>query len=99
MKKIATGLIAILLAACSSIGTNFDEKKVQNIHEGVTTKADLISYFGEPTTRTVVAEGKEIYGWNYTHANAFGKGSGKTLVVKILNGKVKSYSITQTRLK
>jgi len=39
VKKIATGLIAILLAACSSIGTNFDEKKVQNIHEGVTTKA------------------------------------------------------------
>lgn len=46
-------VIATLLSGCVYTGTNFDESKLANLHKGETTKQEVISYFGNPSTTTL----------------------------------------------
>lgn len=46
-------LLVSLGAGCASSGTNFNDAHVTEITKGVTTEAQLISWFGQPQTRSI----------------------------------------------
>lgn len=49
MRKLCLALpLLLFVAACASSGKNFDESKVGNIKNGVTTKAEIEQWFGKP---------------------------------------------------
>jgi len=98
MKKLIFGaVIATLLSGCVYTGTNFDESKLANVQKGVTTKQEVVSYFGNPSTTTVDSEGNEMLMWTYSIGSAFGADA-KVLTVKTHDGKVESYSVSKSKI-
>lgn len=97
MKKMIFTLIgSLLLAGCVYTGTNFDESKLANVQKGQTTKQEVISYFGEPSSTSVDSEGNELLMWTYSIGSAFGADA-KILTVKTHDGKVESYSVSKSK--
>jgi multidrug resistance efflux pump len=98
MKKLIIGaLMAIVLSGCVYTGTNFDESKLASVHKGQTTKQEVISYFGNPSTTTVDSEGNELLMWTYSIGSAF-SADAKVLTVKTHDGKVESYSVSKSKI-
>ncbi|MEI7247971.1 hypothetical protein WCT80_17665 [Pectobacterium carotovorum] len=99
MKKIFISIVVSLaLSACASVGKNFDESQLANIHKGSTTEQSVISYFGSPMSQSVDSDGNRIFMWTYSHATAFGKAEGKTLMIQFSNGVVKNYTVSKTTI-
>jgi hypothetical protein len=97
MKKLIIGsLLAMVLSGCVYTGNNFDESKLANVHKGQTTKQEVISYFGKPSSTTVDSEGNELLMWTYSIGSAFGADA-KILTVKTHDGKVESYSVSKSK--
>ena len=97
MKRIILGaMAAIILSGCVYTGTNFDESKLANVQKGVTTKQEVISYFGEPSTTSVDSDGNEMLMWSYSIGSAFGADA-KVLAVKTHDGKVESYTVSKSK--
>ncbi|MFT4271189.1 MAG: hypothetical protein QM578_09275 [Pantoea sp.] len=97
MRKLFIAMLSIVLAGCVYVGTNFDESKLANVQKGVTTKQEVISMFGEPTTTTVDSDGNEVLMWSYSIGSAFGANA-KVLSVKTHNGKVQSYTVSKSKV-
>lgn len=98
MKKIILGaMAAIMLSGCVYTGTNFDESKLANVQKGITTKQEVISYFGKPSTTTVDSEGNEMLMWTYSIGSAFGADA-KVLAVKTHDGRVESYTVSKSKI-
>ncbi|NIG74942.1 hypothetical protein F3J34_15215 [Klebsiella sp. Ap-873] len=97
-KVILTLALAMVLTSCASVGSNFDEGQIGNIRKGITTEHEVISYFGKPMSESVDSEGNKVLVWSYSHANAFGSATGKTLMVQLSNDKVKNYTVSKTTL-
>ena len=52
-KRFLTLFTLFILSGCAaSSGKNFDESALTKIHNGVTTRQELIALFGQPTTET-----------------------------------------------
>ncbi|BDQ07244.1 hypothetical protein ITQ18_003341 [Salmonella enterica subsp. enterica serovar Tennessee] len=98
MKKILIPAIAIILAGCVYMGKNFDETKLASISKGETTKQQVVSLFGEPTTSTYDSDGNQILLWSYSEGNALGGANSKILSVKLHDGKVESYSVSKSAI-
>ncbi|MEW5288194.1 MULTISPECIES: hypothetical protein [Erwinia] len=98
MKKYFCVLMLILaVGGCSSSsGVNFDDAKLAKIQYGSTTRQQLISLFGQPTSETPYPENHTLMMWSYSKANAMSTTDGKTLTVQLDNGKVKSYTLSKT---
>lgn len=108
IKCIIATLAAAFLVGCASTGNNFDESKISQIKKGESTEADLTALFGTPQNRTVDSEGTTMLSWVYAetkvkgesfipYAGAFlggGRSKSKTLNVALLDGKVKSYTLS-----
>lgn len=98
MKKMFLILsVSLFLAGCVYTGANFDESKLANVHKGETTKQEVISYFGNPSTTTVDSDGNELLMWTYSIGSAFGADA-KVLTVKTHDGKVESYSVSKSKI-
>ncbi|MFK8259101.1 lipoprotein [Erwinia sp. AnSW2-5] len=98
MKKVFFGtVVALLLTGCVYVGNNFDENKLANVQKGVTTKQELISYFGEPSTSTFDSDGNETMMWTYSISNGFGGADAKVLSIKTHDGKVENYAVTRSK--
>lgn len=69
------------LAACASVGTNFDVASVQALQPGM-SEAQVIQTLGPPNSRTRMPDGSEMLGWTYGHAAAFGSASGKAAMLR-----------------
>jgi outer membrane protein assembly factor BamE (lipoprotein component of BamABCDE complex) len=72
---------ALLLAAAISLsgcvyksnvdyGTQFTSEQVSQIEKKVTTKAELLKIFGEPTMKSVISETGEKWIYTYTGGSA-----------------------------
>lgn len=94
-------MFSIILAACAttSVGTDFDMNKVNQIKKGVTTQADVIAMFGKPSTTSNTSNGVSVLGYSHvvSRGNALGHGSSKIKILTITldNGIVKDYSQTE----
>ncbi|MEQ9845656.1 hypothetical protein [Pectobacterium brasiliense] len=98
MNKIFIAIVVVALSACASVGKNFDESQLNNIHKGSTTEQNVIAYFGAPMSQTVDSEGNRTLMWTYSHATAFGKPEGKALIIQLSNGIVKNYTVSKTAM-
>jgi outer membrane protein assembly factor BamE (lipoprotein component of BamABCDE complex) len=111
MKAVAALLIMALLASCASVGTPIAQENVKKIRPGVTTEADLVRMFGQPSTKTLDSNGKTILGWIYSEAQtkgttfipiagAFVGGvNTRTQMLSVLigrNGRVERYTMNDT---
>ncbi|EAZ98369.1 outer membrane protein assembly factor BamE [Marinobacter sp. ELB17] len=112
-KLLVMVFAAFVLAGCATTGNDFSSNQIDEIVVGQTTKADIVSWFGEPSSRTKSTDHDAIYTYLYsaTRANAmslipgagiFGKGMDsnyKTLMVFFSkNGLVTEHSYTEGTL-
>ncbi|MEN4911007.1 hypothetical protein [Erwinia amylovora] len=96
-KKIMLCLVWGLLNACTaSVGQNFDDTKLAQIKYDVTSRQDLIALFGQPSSETPFPQGQSILMWTWSQAKAMSTTQGRTLTIRLLNGKVKSYAASQS---
>lgn len=89
-----TVLTAGLLAACATVGGEFDSSNVSEIRTGQTTKSDVFNMFGRPTMKGL--EDGQVT-WTYVdyqyRPNLFGGSKGRELKVTFdKNDRVVSYS-------
>jgi hypothetical protein len=94
-----------LISACVSVGNSFNLERTEQIRKGVTTKANLIQWFGKPNSITRKGDGTQVLAWIYQeskvkaqsfipYAGMFMGGadsSGKRLTVTLKNGTVSDY--------
>jgi len=57
--------LASLGACTATTGTKISDEQVANIHKGITTKADIKSILGNPSSTTVDASGNERWVFTY----------------------------------
>lgn len=83
MKKLLMLLAIVSLAACASLGKDFDMSKAYQLQPGISTEADAIALLGNPIARKMDETGKnEKMLWQYAYADAYGIGNtGKRLVI------------------
>lgn len=98
MRRIVlTWLAWAMLSACTaSVGQNFDDAKLAQIKSDVTTKQDLIALFGQPSSETPFPQGQSILMWTWSQAKTMSTTKGRTLTIRLHNGKVKSYAASQS---
>lgn len=113
MKSVALVLsfcVFVAVTGCAtssySVGRDFSVANVGNIVKGKTTHAELVQWFGEPFSKTVVSETEEK--WLYTHHAGTASaqsyvfttkvqttGNQKTLDVLLKNGVVTNFTFTE----
>ena len=67
-QRLLTVCAILLVASCVSVssGKHLDPDLIATIKPGVTTESQMLQMFGEPTTRSLNAEGQKALGWIYT---------------------------------
>lgn len=95
-KSVVVGFIMLLSACSNSVGHNIDASGMQKIQKGTTTKAQLISLFGQPNTETPYPDGQQLLMWTWSQSRAMDTTEGKTLTVQMKNGKVFSYVLSKS---
>ncbi len=84
MKKISIVLAAALallwLSGCGSTGKNFNTSKVSEIQNKVTTRTQILDWFGTPH-KEGVRNGDVLWTYQFDTYNPFGKDLSKELVL------------------
>lgn len=103
-------LVILSLSGCAtssySVGKNFSSENVSQIVKGKTTSAEVITFFGEPNSKTVISATGEK--WIYMHSEGTTKaqsyivamdvktmGTQKMLDVLITDGVVANFTFTE----
>lgn len=96
MKNILMLIAACALVACTSYGKPVTEAQLDAIKQGVTTKEDLLSSFGQPLAVTRNSDGTQVMSWGYAHVGFAGSSYKNQALSVILDasGKVVSYTTT-----
>lgn len=68
MRMLMLGLATVLAACGTTSGRNFDLSSARGIRPGLTTKAQVISYLGQPYTRAS-KNGAETWTYSYSAIN------------------------------
>lgn len=110
MKHLLPILIALVIAACATsefnYGRDFPTANVPKIEHGITTKEQMVSYFGEPFQKSVIGTSQEKWIYMYTSGKSKAQsyivtmkvestGSSKMLDVLIENGVVVNHTFTE----
>ena len=95
MKKLslvlATMLTLLWLSGCGSTGKNFPTSKVSEIKNKVTTRSQILDWFGTPP-KEGVRDGDVLWTYQFDTFNPVGKDHSKELVILIDSaGVVKAY--------
>ncbi len=61
--------LSIMIMGCATVGTKIESDKLSQIKEGVTTKQQVVSLIGKPSTVSLSPDGKEIFTYQYAHAS------------------------------
>ncbi|HXG46820.1 MAG TPA: hypothetical protein VNO52_04285 [Methylomirabilota bacterium] len=92
----ALGLCA-LVAGCASVGQQMSADKIAAIKPGTTTRAEMVDWFGEPTTVGLDASGVESATWHHAHIIAapfYSEIKQQVLVAQFTNSVVKAFVVT-----
>lgn len=95
LKSIAVVLFAVLLSACAATsGQSINEDDIEAITEGITTEADLIATFGDPSIETMSSSGEKVLAWGYASVSMWSaQNTSQGLSVTLSSdGTVKDYS-------
>ena len=63
-------IVAALMTGCASTGHEVDQSKVSQIQKGVTTKAQVREWLGDPEQVAISDSGDETWTYMYMHASA-----------------------------
>jgi len=78
------------------MGKDFDEGNIAKIQKGVTTEADLVAWFGQPSSRLNTSDGTITLMWSHYRSSyrvVTAHTTGKTLTVTLgADGTVTSFS-------
>ena len=95
---LLSGLSAILVAGCVSLGKDFDEGMVSSFKVDVTTKTQIQELLGDPW-RVGMENGQTVWTYGAYKYGLFKKAYAKDLVLRFDNkGKLKSYLFNSTDL-
>jgi hypothetical protein len=83
---LMVGLLSACLVGCATPGRSYDDGKVAMIKKDVTTEAELVDWFGPPTTRAMGSDGAKALRWTFSPAK------GHVEVKLGPDGKVTAYS-------
>ena len=64
-KKLLLVVLAGIFLGCSTVGRQFDTNAINHIDVGKTTKSEVISLVGAPTSDKKLSNGIDIYNYNY----------------------------------
>jgi hypothetical protein len=93
---VAVLCTAPLAVSCATVGHEFPESRVGDIHIGKTTRAGILSMFGSPW-RVGVEDGQRTWTYGRYRYKLFGQSNTKDLVVRFdANDVVASYSFNTT---
>ena len=80
-----------VLVGCGTIGKNFNESKIENIANGITTQAEIKIMFGRPF-KTGIQNGQPIWVYEHNHYYLVEDGASKDLIILFgPNGVVQSH--------
>ena len=103
VKRLMIFSVALMLAACASAGKPIDKTHMDEIANGVQTKAQIRQWFGEPYTVKTGLTGHPggcVERWTYEYAKARGFGNvtySEVLVVDFdPDGKVCDHAYSKT---
>lgn len=99
-------IIALLLGACAtsnySVGRDFPSDKVSQITKGKTTADEILSWFGQPFSKSTISATEEKWVYSYIEGQAkavvgsvTSTGTTKTLDVLIEDGVVVNYTFSE----
>jgi hypothetical protein len=60
---------AVVVVGCASYGKDFDISLFSHFKSGVTTKAEMISRVGQPSTQMSLGNGQTALTWTFTHSS------------------------------
>lgn len=96
-KRVLLVTLLLLISACSNrVGHRLDNRNLQHIHAGQTTKAHLIALFGQPDSETPYPDGQRLLKWTYSEARTLNTTEGQTLTVQMKNDKVLNYALSKS---
>lgn len=78
--RFAALLLACLLAACGTVGRDFDPALAESVQNGKTTKQDVRSMFGTPF-KTGIQNGDEVWVYERNVYTAIGQDTSKDFIV------------------
>jgi len=61
---------ALLLSGCVATGVQVDEKNLQSFERGKTTYGDVVARLGQPTSNTLLPDGRRMIMYTYMQAQA-----------------------------
>jgi hypothetical protein len=77
---------------CATPGHVYDDDKVSKIKKEVTTEADLLTWFGPASSRSMGPDGSKILAWKFAHKAARTGPAGNLQVHLDPEGRVRDYS-------
>ena len=103
MKKIQLNIVGFLilffLAACGTVGKNFDSSQVKSIQNNVTSQEKIFQTFGAPFKKGI-ERGQTMWTYQFDKWNAMGPAESKDLVILFDNKNiVKAYRYTTSNSK
>lgn len=85
MKLLSVIFLGVLLSACATsnyeVGNNFTAEQVERVKEGITTKGQVMSSFGSPTTISKSSDGREV--WLYQYISTSSKAQSMIVVMNV----------------
>jgi hypothetical protein len=87
------GFITVSVLGCATPRRFYDDAKVAMIQKDVTTEAQLLTWFGPASTRTLGPDGAKALSWRFSPEKGHATSSSGRLDVKLAtDGKVIAYS-------
>ena len=71
---------AWLLVGCGIVEKNFNESKIENIANGITTQTEIGKMFGKPF-KTGIQSGQPIRVYEHSHYDQINKDTSKDLII------------------
>ena len=70
MKPMAV-IFLLTLGGCASSGTALKADKLAQIKPGITTKAEMLEWFGSPMGQSLDTSGKLVMNWYYVRVQSY----------------------------
>ena len=64
-RLLLTTLAATFIVGCATTGAKYDDTRIAKIKRGETTEAQLIQWFGPPTSRNMDSSGRSTITWDF----------------------------------
>ena len=87
------GLLSACLLGCATPGRSYDDSKIAMIQREVTTEAQVLDWFGPPSSRSMGPDGSKALSWKFSPGKGRATSSPGRLEVRLgADGKVTTYS-------